>query len=229
MRSVGVAFLLAMTNAHPVLAVPIEMLTNGGFETGDLTGWVPVTVPGNVVTATGASGCQAINPGTPRTGSFLYTACSVDGVTPGTPDVTIAQIADAASIASVAQGLALVSASGYASGAEGCATSSDDVIQATIRFLDASLATIGTATSVPMDPTWGVWNPVVVAPVPSPVGTEKIVLELQCRLDPGFASIDIGLDDFSLIVDTPDPTAAPEPRMETSSWGKVKSGYSEQR
>ncbi len=211
----------AMT-ASSTFATELELLTNGGFETGDLTGWSVVTVPGNVVPATAAFGCTAVNPGTPLTGSFLYCTGVRDGVAPGTGEVTIEQVADVASIAAVGHGLATTSASGYLSGAEGCPGPSDDVVRLVIYFYNGGLV-LGSATSVPIAPDWGHWNPCVVDPVPAPVGTNRIVLALQCLLGTDDESIDIGVDDLSLRVDI--PTAAPEVDLELSSWGALKSDY----
>lgn len=89
MHHLGKSFgLLAITAifglAAPLPAMATELVTNGGFETGSLSGWAtsgPTGSPGScetnwtVASSGGAVGCEGDNPGNPVAGSHAaYTA-----------------------------------------------------------------------------------------------------------------------------------------------------------
>jgi hypothetical protein len=220
-------FLAVCLAAKVGAASPVDVLRNGGFETGDLSSWTVVTAPGSVISATAGAGCAAIDPGTPRTGSFLLSACSVDGVPPGASDVTLCQIADVASHAGMVSGVGTASFSGFVSTAEGCGRPSDSLVQLIIRFLDSNHVILGSGTTVPYTPAWGTWDPVSTGPFTSLPGTNFVQVEVRLVRDATSVSIDLGADDFTLIID--DPTSAPEPRVQPAAWGAVKERYSPAR
>ena len=80
--SAAVAACALVALVSPAKADTAELVTNGGFETGDLTGWT-VSGPGNgfcqqnwtVATTGGAVGCLGDNPGDPIEGTYaVYTS-----------------------------------------------------------------------------------------------------------------------------------------------------------
>jgi hypothetical protein len=195
-----------------------ELLANRGFESGNLTGWLQTVGPlqGHVVTVSGPAGmpCARISPNTPHGGSYLFSSSVQDGATPSTPEITIAQEIDVSSFAGVATGEASIFASGYFSGAAGCNENpSNDTAQIVVEFYSGGVSgtLLDTASSPVADPFVGVWNFLSVGD-DVPQATDTIVLRVRTVLDPGFASIDIGVDDMSLVLSSPIPVPALDSR-----------------
>lgn len=197
-----------------------ELLVNGGFEDGDLTGWLQGTGEGHVVaeSAVGTPTCERIDPPTPRTGSYLFSSAADDGAIPGTVQISLKQEIDVSGFSYIATGNAFVSGSAYVSGAPGCADPSDDLVEIVMVFFQGGadgtyLDDIGSGL---LDPEPGEWRELTLARTQVPEDTDTIVFFYNTWLDEGFTSIDIGADDISLTIEEDDTP------VEKSSWGEVR-------
>lgn len=190
-------------------AQAVELLSNGGFEAGDLTGWTETAGAGegHVVTISGlfVQTCQQIDPNVPQTGNFLFSAGVPDGATPGTDLIVLSQSIDISSYA----GHGVIEASGYFSGSTGCNTStSDDLATLVVElYSNGGTTLLTTVTAGPLDPMVGFWNPLSTGSIAVPAGADTLVLRVSMALAPGFASIDLGVDDVSVTA-TAVPTCA---------------------
>lgn len=178
-----------------------EILQNGGFESG-LAFWTEEVGAGegNVITQTAGIGCQAIDPGVPRSGSFLFSSAVTDGATLRTPEITLHQIVDVSTFSWISTGIARLSATAYVSGAPGCGGTSDDTVQIQVEFWQGgtSGALLDSRSTTPLDPVVGFWNQISLQDFPVPAATDTILFRYRTLLDPGWTSIDIGADDLSL-------------------------------
>jgi hypothetical protein len=217
----GVIMLVFVALSPP--AYGFELLSNGGFESGTLSGWDEVTGAGHVVTTTAGDSCVAINPGSPRSGSYFFSSATVDGAIPLTPEIALRQVIDVSSFPEVAAGTATVRATGYVAGAPGCSTTSDDLAFLAVEFYQGgSAGTLLASYETPgLDPTVGAWNYLSTGDISVPEETDTIVFYYRSLLDPGFASIDLGADDLSLILDSPATDVARDTQTRTS-WTRVK-------
>lgn len=183
-----------------------SIISNGGFERGGLGGWRLVKGRGQVVGASsaGASPCAKPSPSTPRSGAFLFSSLTSDGTPPGTPEVTVERYIDLSQFArAIATGRTKMTASGYVSGAEGCdGAQSNDTAHLELEFRSGGPGgrLIRTASSTPLDPVPGAWNQISIEGLTVPPGTDFAVLRYVTLLDPGYSSIDILADDFSVHV-----------------------------
>jgi hypothetical protein len=190
-------------------ASDFELLSNGGFESGNLSGWIESVGAneGHVVSISGvtAQPCARIEPNVPRSGSFRFSSSTQDGASPGTPEITISQVLDVSSFSGIPNGGATFVAYGHFSGAAGCSSTSDDTAQITVSFYSGgpSGTLVGSLASSPIDPFGGTWN-LINLDGAVPQATDTIVFSAVTRLDPGFSSIDIGADDLSLVLSVPD-------------------------
>ena len=178
-----------------------ELLVNGGFETGDLTGWSATPGLGFVVMTSGTPGCTQISPPTPFEGVYAFSSSASDGTPAFTPEVTIVQSVPLTP--GGGYGATTVSASGWFAGAPGCGPSSDDTARIELDFFDVGGALLGTAATAALDPPPGAYSELALADVPLPAGTSRIDFRLRTVLDPGFASIDILSDALSLTLRSP--------------------------
>lgn len=203
LQAVVPAFLAVLVLAPHAMA--IELLTNGGFETGDLAGWTEGAGAGegNVVVESGpqAQPCARISPNTPRSGGYLFSMGTADGATPGTPEIEIHQGVD---VSSLAAGTTF-DASAWVSGAMGCNGSpSNDVVSLVLELYENGGTTlVATHVAGPQDPLVGSWNHLHLDGISLPSGVDTVVLRIDGVLDSGFASIDIGVDDVSLLATEP--------------------------
>ena len=216
MFHLGHAFVAGITClcSSVAVAADFQILTNGGFETGNLSGWTSTLGLGHVVSVSaGEPPCVRIVPNVPRSGSFLFSSSIHDGAVPNTPEITIHQAIDVSGFPGIAAGGASIDALGYFAGADGCTVQdpSEDLAQIVVEFRDGGPggALLGTAVSAPLDPVPGNWNPLgITGPVPA--ATDTIVVRVRTTLDPGHASIDMGVDDLSLVLSVPEtPDAVP--------------------
>lgn len=200
------AMLLAIVGGRADAA---QVLVNGGFETGDLTGWTQVAGVGHVVTMNGGVGLEATSPATPRTGLFAFSSAVVDGAAAGTAEISLSQTISLAPFTSfIATGDGVLNARGFFAGAQGVSTTSDDTAQIAIEFFDGA-ASLGGAATTPLDPFVGFYNEVTLTGLVIPVAADSLRFTVVTRLDPGFASIDILTDDLE--VEIVDGTVIPEP------------------
>jgi len=217
--------LVLVSLSAPSVAGADELLVNGGFETGDLTGWTAVWGEGHVVTesAVDTEECERIDPPTPRTGSYLFSSAVSDGATFGTEEITIKQVIDVSGYDYIAANRGFVFADGYVSGSPGCAKASDDRAELVLQFYQGgeSGSLISYYGSGLLDPEPVAWRWIGILGLQVPPETDTIVFNYATWLDEGFASIDIGADDLSLDIEEGDTP------VEKWSWGKVRAGYRE--
>lgn len=200
------AMLLAIVGGRADAA---QVLVNGGFETGDLTGWTQLAGMGHVVTMNAGVGVAATNPATPRSGQFAFSSAVPDGALSGTPEISLSQTISLAPFASaIATGNGALNARGFFAGAQGDATTSDDTAHIAVEFFDGA-ASLGGAATTPLDPIVGFYNEVTLTGLVIPVTADSLRFTVVTRLDPGFASIDILTDDLE--VEILDGTVIPEP------------------
>tara|TARA_R110002049_G_C8988411_1_gene548831 strand:- start:155 stop:841 length:687 start_codon:yes stop_codon:yes gene_type:complete len=194
-----------------VLSLPLfakgvrgDLVLNGGFETGDFTGWTldvgtPVTI-GN---------SSNMNPSGPRSGSFLFSASEADGASRGGgSEIAISQEIDLSTFPFINSGNGRFSATAFFSGASGTGSSSDDTALIEIQFYQNGTtgSLLETFQTAAIDPVVGNWNEVSINDGSVPIGADTALYRVRTFLDPGFNSIDIGGDDFTFNV-----TAVPEP------------------
>ena len=181
-----------------------ELLTNSGFETGDLSGWAEIAGQGHVVTSSANPG---MNPDTPRTGSFMFSASTSDGAVLFTPEITISQVIDVSTSTIISDGVGAVKAQAFFVGSINGTNPSNDTAQVVIEFLSGgpSGVSLDSFSTAPLDPILGFWNEVNTPEIDVPALTDTIIFNVVTKLDPGFTSIDIGVDDLSLQL-IPEPT-----------------------
>lgn len=187
------------------LAMGDELLVNGGFETGDLSGWTESVSQGYVVAVSGEGiePCAQIDPNTPRSGAFLFSSCVADGAVPGTEEISLVQVIDVSGYPSIPTGSVTIAAEGYVSGANGCTAPSNDLAELSIAFYENGQFgdLISSIASLQVDPSPGAWVLIEIGPTQVPPNTDTIVFRYMTLLDFGFTSIDIGVDDLSLSIE----------------------------
>ncbi len=179
------------------------MLNNGGFETGDLSGWNQEIGAGVVVSS---SSNNRMNPSTPHSGSFFFSSSSTDGGDrEGGNEITISQFIDVTGFTFISTGAGRITANGFFAGADGGSNDTGEII---VQFFEGGQTgnLLSAVNTTPIDPIVGFWNEVTIAGTAVPLSTDTIVFRVRTVLDPGFSSIDIGGDDFSLSL-----TAVPVP------------------
>lgn len=186
--------------AGAAFAQPAELLTNGGFESGDLTAWVSVPDEGAVTEGRSEPDCGYMNPHTPFAGRYFFSCAVGDGTPPGTAFVRIRQAVDITAEPLIALGNSFVIASCRVSGATGCnGIPSDDLARVTVEHRrDGDTGDLlQVSVSDALDPAPGAWRPLEVRE-PLADGADTLIYEFEGELDAGFASIDLGVDDTSL-------------------------------
>lgn len=202
-RSFAKALILLITLifASPARA---DMLVNPGFETGDLSGWTQEFGAGAVIQSS-----AAMDPSKPHSGQFFFSSSNNDGASRlGANEITISQVIDVSGLTFIGGGMGLISAQGFFSGAVGVGAPSNDTAQLVIDFFEGGVGGtfLGSVATIPIDPIVGLWNRVAIEGATVPDLTDTIVFRVKTLLDPGFVSIDIGADDFSVSL-----TTVPEP------------------
>jgi len=212
MRRITLYFALICLIAIAGYAGEFELLVNGGFETGDLTGWNEDSGAGegNVVQETAGSGDGALVPGTPLSGQWFFSSCVADGAAPYTGFIGLNQVIDVSGFSQIAGGTAQLEARGEAVGAEGGASSSDDTVLIQIQFWQGGVGgtLLGEYATPALDPIVGTWNPMHIPLMSVPDQCDAIFFRYLTMLDTGYASIDIGGDDLSVTLYVPDTIQA---------------------
>lgn len=207
------ALTLALATAAPALAVPVELITNGGFETGTLSGWAATSHPPsgtcpsanrswNVSTSGSATGCDPVP--NPVSGAFAAYAMN-DGFGPLTYRVMQA-FAVPNNIVSATLSFLDTNYAGYSG---------------TPRTWSANLTTADFATTlnqpyfqvVPflIRQDWTLHTINITAFLQSQQG-QTIGLSFNNFIPQSFTGgAGIGLDQVSLLVEISEPVAAPEP------------------
>ena len=174
-----------------------SLLVNGGFETGNLTGWTADFGSPVIINMSGE-----MEPGTPHGGLFLMSSSVTDGGNRmGGPEITISQVIDVSNVGFISAGNGSVIASGFFTGAiADNGQQSDDLAQIIVEFYQGGQDGIflGFASSAAIDPVLGFWNVLRLPQTLVPIPTDTIVFRVMTTLDPGFFSIDIGSDDLVL-------------------------------
>lgn len=204
MRVVSLYVLLASVCLQ---ATPAELLINGGFEDGDLTGWEKLAggSQGVVVMGSANNGANGIKPNGPRSGDYQFSSSDVDAPG-GAGEITIGQTIDLSGFGYVGSGQGYLIARGFFAGAVGQTQPSNDTAQIVMEFYSGGLAgsLIGTQATQKLDPVVGEYNLLELFLVPVPAATDTLRFKVVTELDPGFNSIDITADDLSLCL-TPTP------------------------
>lgn len=177
-----------------------NLLQNGGFETGDLTDWSEVegSGEGHVVTKSVAErACEAIDPSSPHSGSYLFSSSVNDGATEGTPEITLEQ-----SVPLPSCNATELTLEAYVSGAGACPNSStsDDTVRLELILHSENGDVVANVKGSDLDPIVGDWNHLTVKLSEIPGTARTVTARIVTQLDPGFSSIDIGVDDVALYV-----------------------------
>ena len=172
-----------------------NLLSNASFESGDLTSWNSSAGIGVVV---GSS--LSMNPSTPFGGSYFFSASRTDGASYGA-----SKIISISQLVGLDDSIKFLSAGGYFSGAFGVGNPSNDLAQISLSFFAAG-ELIETVATPKIDPLVGAWNHLTLNSIAVPMGATHLIFEVSTFLDPGFSSIDIGVDELILSA-VPEPTA----------------------
>ena len=186
-----------------------NVVTNGGAESGNLTGWTfTPAAGGGAINVDSGIYAGATNYGTPHSGGYIFVGEYLGGRTGSLNNGgTMTQTISLASIPGISMAQIATGAGSAAFGIYERNSATADYATASLTFLDSNSAAIGSPVATPNMLSNGSWANYTLAPA-IPANAKSILVSVSLVHQSG-NFLDSAVDDVSLAVSHPD--VVPEP------------------